>query len=98
MDADVVSLILGLAGAGGGLWVGIGEFGKWRSGRASTERTVNRSLVSRAEVAEDKAEWEMKARRITQESLGEHRFVMKVNGLKPPEWPNVDKILGPKPD
>ena len=98
MDPNVVALILGMVGAGGGVWVGIGEFRKWRDGRAETERTENRSLVERAEAAEDREEWEMKGRRLTQESLGEHRFIMMSNGLKPPPWPNIEKILGPKPE
>lgn len=94
MDEQLVSLILGLIGTSGGVWVGIKEIQKWRSGRAAEEREENQTLVDRALLAEQQMEREAYARRVMEDYASFCRGIIRELGGKPPSWPNINKILG----
>lgn len=90
MTPELITAILGVGGLAAIIPKMIDGYSAWRSGRALTEKNVNRSLLERVADADKRAENEADFRRALEEYAGALRLLLIQAGYtlhRIPPWP-----------
>jgi hypothetical protein len=90
MTPELLTAIIGVGGISAIIPVVIDGLRAWRTGRASTEKNRNRSILERLADAEKRAENEADFRRLLEEYAGQLRILLIGAGFTPhrlPPWP-----------
>lgn len=90
MTPELITAILGVGGLAAIIPKAIDGFAAWRSGRAMTEKNVNRNLLERLADADKRAENEADFRRSLEEYAGALRLLLIQAGYtlhRIPPWP-----------